>query len=276
MINLLPEELRSGDVPAKKMPEDIKLRRPNGGNGTRPIASVPKVEKSIPKVALAPVVVPIEKTEKPVKQEVVGNSSGRIKKSFFGLFGRKIKLTMDLLKIENEEAYRQNFFETLSQAGRIIFVLSVFYALMFFGAKFYNLNVAEQTREISGQLSAVRSEIVQYESSESDLVKIGKRYAAISALLDKHIYWDKFFGNLESCTLPGVSYGEIVASDDGKIALSATAENYSQLAFQLKAFQIAKDFIKKVEINSGSLTGAKPGEVSFQVNLELADKFLVE
>ncbi|MBI5254411.1 hypothetical protein HY932_01360 [Candidatus Falkowbacteria bacterium] len=263
MINLLPEELRKGDLPAKMSPEEIKLRQINNGNGK-------KIER--------PFVVAPRETYKELPQQktkVVG-SSGGFKKFFSGLFGRRAKLTMDLLKVENVEIYKKDFFVLLSQIAKVVFVFALLYGIIFSAAKFYNLQVLDNQIAVNKQLAMVQQEIKQYESSQSDFVKISKRFAAVKSLLDKHVYWGKFFNYLESYTLPAVDYNDLVAEDNGKITLSAVADDYTQMALQLKVFQGANDFVKKVEINSGSLTGTKPGQVGFQVNLELADQFLNE
>jgi hypothetical protein len=287
VINLLPEELRNKDVPAQKTPADIKLHKVGNGNGAKPqLIVAPRKEeyRPLPVEKPAPNVQP-PRTEKPapsikssipVKREIVGASNGSVKKTFFGLFAKKTKLTMDLLKIENEAAYRQNFFELLAQMARVAFVFAIIFSLLFVGAKFYKSNILNAETDVNKQLALVKADIKQYESSQSDFVKISKRFSAIKSLLDQHIYWGKFFDNLEASTLPGVRYGELVATTDGKVTLSATADNYAQLALQLKVFQSAKDFVKKVEINSGSLVGGKTEAVSFQVALELADKFLTQ
>ncbi len=271
MINLLPEELRKGDLPAKMSPEEIRLRHiSNGKKPEHPIVVASRESyKELPQ------------RKEVVKTKVVG-SSGGVKQFFSGLFGpgwragRRAKLTMDLLKVENIEIYKKDFFVLLAQMAKVLFVFILLYAIVFSVAKFYNLQVLDNQIRVNKQLALVQQEIKQYESSQSDFVKISKRFAAVKSLLDKHVYWGKFFDYLEAYTLPGVDYNDLVAEDSGKITLSAVADDYTQLALQLKVFQGATDFVKKVEINSGSLTGAKPGQVGFQVNLELADAFLNE
>lgn len=270
MINLLPEELRKGDLPAKMSPEEIRLRHISNGEKTDKAVIVAPQEsyKELPRQ---------KKVEQlwGVRTKVVG-SSGGLKKFFSGLFGRRAKLTMDLLKVENTEVYKKDFLGLLAQMAKVLFVFILIYIIVFVAAKFYNLRVLDNQIEVNKQLYMVQQEIKQYESSQSDFVKISKRFAAVKSLLDKHVYWGKFFNYLEAYTLPAVDYNDLVAEENGKITLSAIADDYTQLALQLKVFQGATDFVKKVEINSGSLTGAKPGQVGFQVNLELSDAFLNE
>ena len=107
-----------------------------------------------------------------------------------------------------------------------------------------------------------------------------KKMLAIKGLLDDHIYWSKFFDELEKYTLDKVYYTDFNADTGGELLLPAVAqgvtvaERYQTIAEQLTAFEQADDFVKTVTIENVALETTEGQGItgaSFDIKLTLKD-----
>ncbi len=154
---------------------------------------------------------------------------------------------------------------------------------------------------IDQQQKAIESKIIKLNDDKTKLVvyingfkdiqakniRLQDKLLAINKLLEKHVYWTKFFSLLERYTLDDVYYTEFTADTSGKFMLPAIAvigngttledqisDSYRKAAEQITAFQKAPDFITQTKVNNLEIvTGDKSGiiGVKFEINLSLAD-----
>ncbi len=129
--------------------------------------------------------------------------------------------------------------------------------------------VASEEVNIESELSAVNEDIADYEERIEEEQMLQKRINIFGELLDSHVYWTKFFRQLEDNTVEGIYYTSIAADAGGSLVLSALGDNYSAVARQLVAFREASDFISSVRVNS-AVSGAEEGMVNFDININLA------
>jgi len=106
-----------------------------------------------------------------------------------------------------------------------------------------------------------------------------KQFKAVDQLLDSHIYWDTVFAKVEEQTIPDVYYLTMTANKNGQVVLSAIAKSYDAAARQIRAFELAPDFIKSVEVNEARVETQPDADlpvpiVSFDMNLLLVDGFI--
>lgn len=158
---------------------------------------------------------------------------------------------------------------------------------------------------IDQQQKAVQSKIVSLNNDKNKLVayisdfkgiqekniRLQDKLLAIDKLLEKHVYWTKFFGLLEKYTLDDVYYTEFTADTSGQFMLPAVAaigsgstieeqiaDSYRKVAQQITALEKADDFVKQVKVNnleviSGENAGVKG--VKFDINLALTDGIFI-
>lgn len=274
MINLLPQDMRKDE---KEKPErspeffDVKIHRPDPEPEPEPKQHVDPVVEKI-KIAH-------QNGKKPevLKRKVVGDSADSQFSKFWSFLKSKAKkpeLNLLLGGEENVAKTKQETLEFLTHVTKIVFVFVLLYGLLFCGARWFHLFLVNKQVDTFNKISLVKQDIEHYESDQSDLLKIKKRFSAVSSLLDQHVYWVEFFNHLEVYTLPKVVYGSLIAEEDGSVILSAQTDSFKSLAHQLHTFQNAPEFIKNVQINAGSVAG-DDGSVAFTVNLTLADEFLL-
>jgi len=145
-------------------------------------------------------------------------------------------------------------------------VLVIAYAAL----TFYGGSLKNQEKSLDDQLAQKETEYKNYQGAETAAVIWQNKLQTLDGLLDHHIYWTKFFQNLEVVTKPDVYYQTIIANANGTVSLAANATDYTAVSRQFIALQQATDVFKKVEI--GSLSGdPQTGSVGFNILLELQD-----
>ena len=88
-----------------------------------------------------------------------------------------------------------------------------------------------------------------------------QRTADVKLALDQHVYWDKFFTQLEAVTLPTTTYTTMSADTSGTVTLTAQSTSYDGVGNQLLAFQQNKDFITDVTINTATMQSASTSSI---------------
>ncbi|MDO8668693.1 MAG: hypothetical protein Q7K65_00160 [Candidatus Buchananbacteria bacterium] len=149
----------------------------------------------------------------------------------------------------------------------------------------------KSTQEKISQLNKNKGELVSYINGFKDIqqknIMLQDKLLAINKLLQKHIYWTKFFSLLERYTLDDVYYTEFTADTSGEFMLPAVAsigsgntveeqiaDSYRKAARQITALEQADDFVSQIKVNnlevvSGDNAGVKG--VKFEINLALTD-----
>lgn len=154
--------------------------------------------------------------------------------------------------------------------------------------------IDQQQKATEAKIVALRNDktkLITYINSFKDIqaknIRLQDKLLAINKLLQKHVYWTKFFSLLERYTLDDVYYTEFSADTSGKFMLPAIAvmgsgstvedqiaDSYRKAAEQIKAFQKAPDFITQTKVNNLEVvTGDNAGikGVKFEINLSLAE-----
>lgn len=81
-------------------------------------------------------------------------------------------------------------------------------------------------------------------------VKFRESNIVLKSLLDRHLYWTKFLGELEKYTLSTVNYLGINLDSPEELSLSGDAPNLETVVAQLEVFEHADSFISTASINS--------------------------
>lgn len=100
------------------------------------------------------------------------------------------------------------------------------------------------TQEVLLKLSALRKE-----QQQAILLKASND--VIRQLLNKHVYWTKFFDKFEQYTLPAVYYPSGVSTDlSGTLSLTGVAPDVETIIEQLVVYRAATDFVASVNIDN--------------------------
>ncbi|PJE58476.1 MAG: hypothetical protein COU81_00555 [Candidatus Portnoybacteria bacterium CG10_big_fil_rev_8_21_14_0_10_36_7] len=148
-------------------------------------------------------------------------------------------------------------------------------------------DLANKTTKLNQDKENLITYISQFKNLQDKNIRLQDKLLVINKLLQKHIYWTKFFSLLERYTLDDVYYTEFTADTSGKFSLPAVAtigsgstieakiaDSYRQAAQQITAFKKAADFVSQVQVSdlevfSDNKSGIKG--VKFEINLALKD-----
>ena len=154
----------------------------------------------------------------------------------------------------------------------VIFICILLVALVYLGITWYQLRITQQIKEIEIEIAEVNKQISQLETKKTAALDLQNRLNLIRQLLDRHVYWTKFFDLLEKYTISDVYYTNFSMVGNDRLSISAIGKDYNSVAQQLVAFQNAADFVKNVRIDSASAeidtAGGNYIGVSFSVYLE--------
>lgn len=177
---------------------------------------------------------------------------------------------INLIPKELAEQQKQNLSKKLVVCSLIVFIFITLVGATYLGITWYQLYINRQIQELKSEIEDLNGQIAGYEKSKLAAVDLQQRLKLISELLNKHIYWTKFFALLEKYTVKEVYYTNFSMAGTQKLVLSAVGKDYESVAKQLVAFQKAADFVASVDINSAAAEVDKNGEylrVVFNINL---------
>lgn len=230
-------------------------------------------EKIIPKVNFEKKTIP--KTE-PLRVEIK-SSIPFYKKLFDKLFVNKKqtekedKKDVNLLPENLNIPSRRKITMILSSIF-VISVVSVF--VIYFGILIYKIKIDNSIVSMKSEIESVNSESVAYDKLILEIESWKGRISKIKELLNEHIYWTKFFEELEANTLPEIKFNSFAGSIGGNIVLSATAPDYYTMSRQWIHLNNNKNFADNVVIGGAALSSAGDGagsRVSFSLTMDLAD-----
>lgn len=150
----------------------------------------------------------------------------------------------------------------LAALGGVVIV-----GLIYLGFIFYNNNYNNQLTVVDNQITALKTSIIKLQVKETEARQWNERVAAVNQLLEKHVYWSKFFPYLEKYTLADIYFVSIEASQDGTVTLSAVASNYTGIARQYATFLNHREVFPTATVSG--FKGDEAG-VGFEVALTLA------
>lgn len=155
-------------------------------------------------------------------------------------------------------------------AGTLLFI-----GLTYAGLVLYEKSIASRTRVAQDTRKAIEAETDALSVEQQQSREFEERLKLVSALLDQHVYWTKFFALLEKYTIDDVYFdGGIRLSSPGSFTLSATGRDYRSVARQLLAFRKAVErgeFISSVTVSGAKQQQDENGvmKTTFTVELEL-------
>lgn len=200
------------------------------------------------------------------------------KSIFKKIFGAKkenleIKKDVNLLPSNLNIASKKKI-TTILISTLIISIVVVF--VIYFGISLYSIRIKNKISSLDSQINNVIAESKQYDNLIVEIENLRSRVLKIKELLNKHVYWTKFFKELEENTLPEVRFNSFAGSIDSNISLSATAPDYYTLSRQWIQLSSNKNFVDDVVINNASMSGGSQGSsndvrVNFSITLDLVD-----
>lgn len=145
-------------------------------------------------------------------------------------------------------------------------------ALVYLGLSLYQTRVTSQAQSNQARIQQVEQRMSQLSAKQREAVAFHKSTLGVMNLLNRHLYWTKFFRGLEKYTVDSVAFHGVNADRSGRVTLTASAKSYRSVAEQLIAFQQAKDFVQTVSITSATAhEGPEGSTVDFSASLTLVD-----
>ncbi len=154
-----------------------------------------------------------------------------------------------------------------------LIVAASFVAEIYYGLSWWQQQEEEKTAAINLELQGVTGQIKKINNNAKDFTSFKDKLTLTKQMADTHIYWTDFFNWLEKNTLNSVVYSGFSGDITGDYNLSATAKNFSDISWQVKAFKNDK-FTDFVEVSSGSsgrneLSTNSDNKVSFSLRLKV-------
>lgn len=238
----------------KTLPEVKEAKTPKGkGFFSKLFRKKPVLPKSIKETPL-----PVEKDRKILEVAAKEPEPTKPKST---IFGRAIDVNLlpegvGLLSIKKLMTY----------FGLAVLVGIILLAVVSIGLIFYDQGIAKQIKQTDEQIVLLEDSFKDLKTKEDEALVWSNKVEAIGALLERHIYWSKFFPELEKVTIPDVYYTSIGATSDGYVILTASASSYTALARQYIVLQNNQEVFPEMQISG--ITGSERG-VIFNIQLKL-------
>lgn len=180
-------------------------------------------------------------------------------------------LEVNLVKDEVEVEF--NWQKHLFSLFLTLIVAALFVTEIYYGLSWWQQQEEEKTAAINLELQGITSQIKKINNNSKDFTSFKDKIILTKQMADTHIYWTDFFNWLEKNTLNSVIYSGFSGDITGDYELSATAKNFSDISWQVKAFKDDK-FTDFVEVDSGSsgrseVISNSDSKVSFSLNLKV-------
>jgi len=166
------------------------------------------------------------------------------------------------------------FFDWRKNISLLVLVLCVAALLVteiYFGLDWWEAQEAARSQTLHDQAAKAGEEVNALKKKISAPLTYKAKSAAFSQLLNNHVYWTNFFNWLEKNTLSSVRYKDFNGGVDGVYILTATAQSYADVSWQVKAFlndPITKEVLV-TQVDSNQKAKDAAGEVSFKLNLQV-------
>jgi hypothetical protein len=296
-INLLPDDLRSEEGHQAVRSERGQSSReatsfyiPENGQKTadKPAQPAKNTESQPPRTSAQPpasqkaAAIPV--TVKKPAPAAPPQELGAKKRGLFGsLFGKKNKSASAQPVLNTDDFSGDDFDVNLIPEGAHLAPLSKFtpgfilsllaglflLALGFLAVNLYQQKINQQQGILSNKLAAGELQYQQLKVKETEIKQFIEQIAAVSAVLDRHVYWSNFFKELEQITLPEVYFSSITFSLDGYATLSSISDSYPSVARQWKVYENAVGDVLKEFAISGLNGEQNSGKISFTTSLLL-------
>ncbi|MFA6194817.1 MAG: hypothetical protein WC719_03690 [Patescibacteria group bacterium] len=177
-------------------------------------------------------------------------------------------LEVNLIKEEADISFDWN--KNLLVLALVLFLAGLLVTEVYFGLNWWEAQEAAQLQVLSDKVVKLDAEAAAFKKSASTALSYKEKSAVFTDLLNNHIYWSNFFSWLEKNTLSSVRYEGFAGSIDGVYSLSATADSYADISWQVKAF-LNDPIVQQVQVvNAASAKSkTKANRVSFSILLKV-------
>jgi hypothetical protein len=158
----------------------------------------------------------------------------------------------------------------------LIFLSVLIVGGAFLGLIWYQVIVSQRVAVIEKEIVILQQSISNREKLKGEALRTQDYLELVSQLLDRHIYWTKFFDLLEKNTIDDVFYTNFSMVGQEKLVITAVGKDYYSVGRQLLAFQQAKDFIKNVSIDAASAEIDPKSQNYDKINFTVSLEFLPE
>ncbi|MDP2655968.1 MAG: hypothetical protein Q8P11_00155 [bacterium] len=192
--------------------------------------------------------------------------------------GFSVGQNINLIPRNKEDAVRSTQRSVLEHFLISAFLAVGVIAVAYGGLYYYGYTKEQEIVSVKKEIATIEHSIAVIEDHRSQLVQFQNTLEKVKNLLSNHTHWTRFFSELETYTLPDVTFTNVVLSPQGKVRLSGISKDYTTLARQMKAFEDASDIFTQVSIPAGHAILSQSGStigVSFDASLTLAPSVLV-
>lgn len=159
-------------------------------------------------------------------------------------------LEVNLIKDEMEVDFELN--KRLFSLFLALFVAGLFVAEIYFGLDWWQTEEEKKAVSLKNDYEKVSQDVRTTKAKAEEMMTFKDKLAVSQKILDNHIYWTNFFTWLEKNTLNSVSYNGGFSGDiSGSYNLGATANNYSDISWQVRNFKNDK-YVVSALVNTGS------------------------
>jgi hypothetical protein len=201
-----------------------------------------------------------DKSAKPEKNDAPKSTGADFWRSFldwFKGFSFHKPVTTDTLKtnlIDGGGDVTFDYHSNLKVFGiSLVLALSVV-GFLYGGLVYWESRIDKRADDLAQEVDRLNQVIAAKEGKVDQTGRVQEKTDVVAGLLDRHIYWTRFFSFLEENTLPEVYYSnDFSGNTDGSYSLSAVTDNYSSIAEQVALFN-ARDEVIKAQVASGDLS----------------------
>lgn len=164
----------------------------------------------------------------------------------------------------------------------VFLLLSSFFVAAGYGGLIYWSNIsAKEAEKIENEIQGYLKLISDAKSELNEIDIFQKKLSMVTGILDRHIYWNRFFALLEEVTLTKVFYESKFQGDtSGEFKFSAKAKNYKDITDQIKFLKSDNKNIISADTNKGSLAEvnrldadkngqANDSKIEFEIDLKV-------
>jgi|GEM_PF-3597288 len=164
--------------------------------------------------------------------------------------------------------------------GAVVGGSAIVIAVVALALSLYKSNIVRRTEDVRTQRAAVEFAIRSSRDEHKQSLALADRAETVQALLNRHIYWTKFFSLLERYTDPNVAYNAAFAGDiKGSLSMRAVASDYRAMSRQMTILNQASDFVSKAvstSATSSTATGTGGQQVNFSIEMTLVPNIFTE
>lgn len=152
----------------------------------------------------------------------------------------------------------------------VLFLAGLVVAEVYYGLQRWQEQEMAQVQVWSDKVAKLDAEASVLKKTASAAVSYKDKSAIFNDLLNNHIYWSNFFAWLEKNTLSSVRYDGFSGGLGGTYSLSATADTYADISWQVKAF-LNDPLVESAIVTSAApvKSETKTGRIGFSIVLKV-------